>query len=294
MRDPRRILVATDFSRDAERALDIALEIAARAQSEVHLVHALTLPSTYYAAYEINFPSAFDQAEREAALALLAEAEARVRAAGCIGTSRLGFVPAAQCIAEHAGRIGADLVVVGSHGRSGWRRAVLGSVAEATVKQCPVSVLTVRGEGRAEAPRTIVAGTDFSAPARRALEVAASWARGFGARLHLVHALEPPVTLVTRFELPARDDLPQRARELAAERLAALAKELGGVDVRTEVVAQAPHAALDAVAQRERADLIVTGSRGLGGVAHALLGSVAERTLRHAPCSVLTVKAKFD
>ena len=293
MRSPRRILVATDFSAAADRALDTALDIAARSQAEVHLVHALALPSHYYAPYDISLPNDFDAEARKHAQQQLAEREERVRAAGSTGGSHLGSAPAAWCIAERAQELGADLVVIGSRGHTGLKRFALGSVAEATVKRSPVSVLTVRGEGDADLPKVIVVGVDFSAHSEEAVALAFDWARNFSAELHLVHGFHPPLTGVTRYEVPIPVLWTQLARDDAHRRLTALAAGLTDIDVKTEVLSDAPDVALDAVAERVRADLIVTGSRGLGGVKHALLGSVAERTLRHAPCSVLTVKGKL-
>lgn len=293
MRDPRRILVGTDFSADADRALDVALAIAARTLGEVHLVHAFTYPSVYYSPYEIALPVPLDDEARKAAQKALAERETRVRAAGCFASSHLGVVPSASCISDHARKLGADLVVLGSRGLSGWRRVVLGSVAENTVRLSPASVLTVRGDGHAELPKVIVAGVDFSNESARALGVAADWARGFRARLHLVHGFHQPAALAIGFEARVADTFLQQARARAAAQLETLAKSLGDMNVKGEVVDGPAVHALDDVARREHADLIVTGSHSRSGLAHALLGSVAERTLRFAPCSVLTVKAPF-
>ena len=293
MRSPRRILVATDFSAAADRALDTALDIAARSQAEVHLVHALALPSLYYAPYHILLPNGFDAEARKRAQEQLAEREERVRATGCTGGSHLGIVPAPWCIAERARELRADLVVIGSRGHTGLKRFALGSVAEATVKRSPVSVLTVRGEGDADLPKVIVVGVDFSPHSEEAVALAADWARNFSASLYLVHGFHPPLIGVTRYEVPIPDMWTQLARDDARRRLTALAAGLTDIDLKIEVLSDAPDVALDAVAERVHADLIVTGSRGLGGVKHALLGSVAERTLRHAPCSVLTVKGKL-
>jgi nucleotide-binding universal stress UspA family protein len=292
MRNPSKILVATDFSASAERALDTALEIAARSLGEVHLVHALELPSLLYAPYDISLPNEFDAEARRQAEEKLAAGEARVRARGLVGASHLGSAPSARCVAERANEIGADLVVVGSRGRTGWKRLLLGSVAELTVKESPVSVLTVRGEGHAELPRVIVAGVDFSASSEEAVALAADWARTFGAQLHLVHGVPLVVPYVGPYEASFPEAVVESVQREASERLEALAKRFSGVDVKTALRSEAPFAALDNEAARVHADLIVTGSRGLGGIKHAVLGSVAERTLRHAPCSVLTVKGK--
>lgn len=291
MKSPRKILVGTDFSAGAERALDTAIALATPSKAEVHLVHALEIPLPMFEPYAVALPPELIGAARKTAQDKLAAAAEKVQAKGLTGTIYLGEAPASLCVAERAKAVGADLVVIGTHGHTGFKRFLLGSVAERTVKESPVSVLTVKGEGRAETPKTIVVGVDFSKPSAEAVELAADWAKAFGATLYLVHGLELRLPFVTPYEISVPDALIDAAYSEGRKRLEGLAQGLTGVNVRTELVSAPAHAALDTVAERVRADLIVTGSRGLGGLKHAVLGSVAERTLRHAPCSVLTVKS---
>jgi nucleotide-binding universal stress UspA family protein len=292
MRTPRKIVVATDFSASAERALDVALAIAQHGRAEIHLVHALEVPRAVLSPYAMAIPDDLIAGARDAARTKLEAAAERVRARGFAVTTTLGSVPASASLAGVAKEVGADLVVVGSRGHTGLKRLALGSVAELTVKESPVSVLTVRGEGHAEAPKVIVVGVDFSTPADRAVELAADWARAFGAQLHLVNGLELTMPFIAPYEVTVPNEVLDKSYAEAVKRIGAIAATLTGLDVHTSVVSAAAHDALDTVAERVKADLIVTGSRGLRGLKHALLGSVAERTLRHAPCSVLTVKAE--
>ncbi len=291
MKSPRKILVATDFSPGATRALDVALALAAPRKAEVHAVHALEIPLPMFEPYAVALPPELIGAARKTAQDKLAAIGARVRAQGLGGTTHLGEAPASLCVAERAKDLGVDLVVIGTHGHTGFKRFLLGSVAERTVKESPVSVLTVKGDGHAEAPKVIVVGVDFSAYSDEAVALASDWARAFGARLHLVHGLELRMPFVTPYEVSVPEALIDAAYAEGRKRLDGLAAKIKDVDVRTELASAPAHAALDGVAERMHADLIVTGSRGLGGIKHALLGSVAERTLRHAPCSVLTVKS---
>jgi nucleotide-binding universal stress UspA family protein len=292
MRTPRKIVVATDFSAGADRALDVALAIAAHGKADVHLVHALEVPRAVFSPYALAIPDDLIAGARDAARKKLDAAAARVRARGLAVATTLGSVPASASVSAVAKEMGADLVVVGSRGHTGLKRLALGSVAELTVKESPVSVLTVRGEGHAEAPKVIVAGVDFSEPSERAVSLAADWARAFGAQLHLVHGLELTMPFLAPYEVTIPDALIDQTYNDARKRLADIAEKLRDVDVHTSVLSGTPHAALDLTAERVKADLIVTGSRGLRGLKHVLLGSVAERTLRHAPCSVLTVKSE--
>jgi nucleotide-binding universal stress UspA family protein len=289
MTAPKRILVAMDFSEQGERALEAALELGSRFRAEVHLVHALEVALPLFEPYAVVLPADWIGEARRLAEEKLQKAQERVRARGASGTVHLGDVPAAHAIAERAREIGADLVVVGTHGHTGLKHVLLGSVAERTVEYAPCSVWTVKGSGGAS-PRTIVAGTDFSPSAAHAVEVAAQWAKSFGARLHLVHALQVPMPLIAPYEVAIPEGIIEGARREAERQLAAAAKGVAGVSVTTELASTPAHAALVDAAKRLPAELIVSGSRGLTGLKHALLGSVAERTLRYAPCSVLTVR----
>lgn len=290
MRTPRKIVVATDFSESAERALDVAVAIGAYGKASVHLVHALEVPRAVISPYSLSIPDDLLGGARDAARKRLDAAAARVAARGLEVTTTLCSVPAAASVAGVAEETGADLVVVGSRGHTGLVRLALGSVAELTIKESPVSVLTVRGAGHAEAPKVIVVAVDFSDPGRQAVELAADWARAFGAQLHLVHGLELTMPFIAPYEVTVPSSVLDKSYADAVKRLAELAAQLKGLEVQTSVLSAAAHGAIDAAAERVKADLIVTGSRGLRGLKHALLGSVAERTVRHAPCSVLTVK----
>jgi nucleotide-binding universal stress UspA family protein len=140
--------------------------------------------------------------------------------------------------------------------------------------------------------RTILVPTDFSPHARLALDTAIDLAKTFGAKIHLLHAYHLPIQLAMPDQIVVPqtfwDDVRREAqRRLDEERARASG---AGVEATTELLPDAPALAAVEVARRIKADLIVMGTRGLTGVKHVLLGSVAERTLRTAPCPVLTVK----
>jgi nucleotide-binding universal stress UspA family protein len=289
MTTPKRILVATDFSEQAGRALEAALTLAERTQAELHLIHALEVALPLFEPYAVVLPADWVGEARRLAQEKLEKAHATVRARGRTGTTHIGEVPAAHAIADHARSLDADLVVMGTHGHTGLKHVLLGSVAERTVEYAPCAVWIVKGEGGAS-PRTIVVGTDFSEASAEAVQSAAEWARIFGARLHLLHALQIPMPLIAPYEVAIPEGVIEGARREAQRQLEQAAKAVAGVPVTTELANTPAHAALVDAAARVPAELIVTGSRGLTGIKHALLGSVAERTLRYAACSVLTVR----
>jgi universal stress protein A len=142
---------------------------------------------------------------------------------------------------------------------------------------------------------TILVPTDFSSDAEKALETATDLAKQFGAKLVLLHAyhIEVPlayagfeggVVLPPTFQQEVSDAASKRVQELAKTAAAS------GVEARGIAVSEPPSIAIVAEAEELPADLIVIGTRGLTGLKHVVLGSVAERVVRHAPCPVLTVK----
>ena len=149
----RRILVATDFAESAERALACAVQLARRHGAELVLVHVyMDLPA--YPEITAGQVVAIYEEQRawiEAALERLARA---ARGEGLLARAVLRTGPAASTIAETAKDEGADLLVVGTHGRSGLDRLILGSVAERVVRlaSCPVLVVkSAEAAARADA-----------------------------------------------------------------------------------------------------------------------------------------------
>lgn len=144
--------------------------------------------------------------------------------------------------------------------------------------------------------RRILVPVDFSEHAERAVEMAVSLARSFGATVHLLHCYQIHVGGVSPYGLVIPESLDREVREAAERKLAGWRDKVAaqGVEVRADVTPIFPSEAISAQAREIGADLIVMGTRGLTGLRHVLLGSVAERTLRLAPCPVLTVKTDAD
>jgi nucleotide-binding universal stress UspA family protein len=140
--------------------------------------------------------------------------------------------------------------------------------------------------------RSILAATDFSPDAEHALGVAIDLALQFGAELHVVHGLDFPVPILNPYAISIPDSILTQAREEASRRLreAVARVEAAGVKARPHLTEVPAAPAIARLAEELGADLVVMGTRGHTGLKHVLLGSVAERTLRLAPCSVLIVK----
>ncbi len=144
--------------------------------------------------------------------------------------------------------------------------------------------------------RAIVVALDFSELSSRALDAAIGLAKGTGAELHLVHAFDVRVPFVTPYEVAVPDHLITAARDAAARKLEKAMQRVSaaGLAGKSHLEEVPAAGALARVAEETAADLIVMGTHGHGGFKHLLLGSVAERTLRTAPCSVLVVKAEAE
>lgn len=145
--------------------------------------------------------------------------------------------------------------------------------------------------------RNILVPLDFSTHSAHALEYAITLAKSLDAKLHLLHAYSLPTQIVGPYEVaPLPSDFFTQVRESAAKHLAeSRAKvEAEGVDCEVYLTDGSPAEAIADTAKGTSADLIVMGTRGLSGLKHVLLGSVAERTLRIAPCPVLTTRVDDD
>ena len=196
-------------------------------------------------------------------------------------------------IVRKAEELGAGLVVVGSHGAEGFGRRLLGNVADRVVRHAHCPVLVARwqpGKGK------ILVATDLSDPSFPAIDAGAELAKGTGAELTLLHVVER-VDEAFRArawggEIAWPDPAPLTSDEVqrrVGDTLRALASNRGiAADVR--VMEGSPAAAIVQAAEDLSAELIVVGCHGRTGLLRMLLGSVAERVVAAAPCSVLAVR----
>lgn len=139
---------------------------------------------------------------------------------------------------------------------------------------------------------TILVALDFSDNSDRALDVAIDYAKRVGADIELVHAFDIPIPAVYPYEVTIPDSMITESRRIAEQKLqTARAKvDAAGISVATHLAEVPAASAIVRIAEDVKADLLVMGTRGHTGLKHMFLGSVAERTTRHAPCSVLVVK----
>lgn len=292
----RRVLAATDFSPAAEVAVQHAAGIAARAGAELRLLHAVGARATLAAPEPAPPLMVSDPEERASAARLLEEQAAPLRARGIAVSQVVAFGNPAQAIHAETMAWGADLVVVGTRGHSGWRHLLLGSTAEQVVENADCPVLTVHA---ADAPheretRRILVATDFSASACEATRRAASLL-GLSERdtVVLAHAMREPAAVAPSAVAPyTGSELHALVRSASMTELTREAQSLSccrGLAPRVELLDGYPPVALAAAARELDADLIVAGTRGVSSLAQLLLGSTAERLMQRAPCPVLVV-----
>jgi nucleotide-binding universal stress UspA family protein len=146
MAEVKRILVATDFSAASARALDFAVDMARRYSAAIELLHVLEDPiygTLYPDAYFVDLEGLRQQLSADAQQRLRDEASRHAGAGVAIATHLIVGRPAAV-ILEQAKALGADAIVLGTHGRSGFQHLVLGSVAERVVRSASCPVITIR------------------------------------------------------------------------------------------------------------------------------------------------------
>jgi nucleotide-binding universal stress UspA family protein len=282
----RTIVCGVDFSALAGAALDLAVSIAREHGAAVHAVHADE--SAIAPLADVGLAPGGDEGLREALREQLASDLARLGDRGVKLVPRVEAGPAAEVLRVAAVSLGADLVVVGTHGRTALSHALLGSVAERVVQISPTSVLTVPRRGTTRWPfRTVVCATDFSEGAQAALRASLSLARG-ARNLHVVHVLEA-ASFLGQFDGEAADALVSDLRSALDEEVERHAppaqrimKHVRGGIVYDQILDEA---------ERADADLVVLGATGHSGVERALLGSTTARVVRGSRIPVLVVRS---
>jgi nucleotide-binding universal stress UspA family protein len=244
---------------------------------------------------------------RQEAREALGREQARLRAAGWKVSCFTRTGHPAEVIVRAAAKRRADLVVVGSHGRTALKRFLLGSVSDRVRQYAPCSVLVVKppvvaapsgggGEpplaGIGTPPLHVLVAYDDSPPAREAVSLLASLPFEPTARVTVLTVL--PLLTLYRQDIKQRLSWAWRARKAAARQaLARVTEEVEWATPQVEAVltegADVSDRLLAAAAERE-ADLVVLGHKGRGAIEEFLLGSVTSRVAHHAPCSVLAVR----
>lgn len=295
MLDVKNILLATDFSGGAAARFAYAHDLAHRTGAQLHVMYAFVLHEETY-----ERPAKRPDTEEEATAAL------RNLAGDLLGdgASSIQFIverniAAAPAIIDYARSQDIDLIVVGTHGRRGVRRLILGSVAEEVLRsaECPVMTIRPRKEDEklpAPPPTSLLVPLDFSKHSAAALCYAKELAGLFGARLDLLHVVEE--TLHPAFygiAMQSIYDVEPDIEEKAVEQLKRMLEAAPGPEVEATYEARPGRSGRDIVtyAEERGSGMIVMATHGLTGLEHFLMGSTTERVVRRSPVPVFTVKS---
>ena len=296
----RRILCPVDFSEASRHAVECAAAIARWYGASISALHVCSPPF-------LPVPTLPPPAERvsEAELARVREeAAAHLTSAGASAADILVEVgsPAAH-IVSRAAALPADLIVMGTHGASGFEHLVLGSVTEKVLRRvgCPVVTVPPRAHGTGALPfRQRLCAVDLSDSSLAALTLACSLARESKSALTVLHVIEwpweepPPPSFA---ELPAEQgaalaDYRRYVETSAVDRLQTLTRDVdtGACQPASRVVHGKAHIEILRLAGEIGADLIVMGVRSRNVTDLALFGSTANQVVRRATCAVLTLR----
>jgi nucleotide-binding universal stress UspA family protein len=287
-----KILCPTDFSAGSQQALRVAARMATEANAELVVVHAWYIPPSAFAGEYVFPPHVIQQMVDDSQRGLdEAVSQATKYGAKHVTGELLTGLPWAEIVSQLENQA-FDLCVIGTHGRTGLSRIFLGSVAEKVVRHSPCSVLAVRPDGESKPFSHVLVPTDFSDSARHALELSAHLVDATGT-ITLLHVIELPVAYSG--EVPVADfgrELDKRAAT-ALDAEAARLKSMTTATVRVRSRIGYPGAQTLAVLDDDRSvDLVVMGSHGRTGIKRVLLGSVAEKVVRHAGCPVLVARKR--
>src|SRR6266540_3000798 len=293
------ILVPIDFSKMSVQAIEIAKWLSQRFDATIHLTH------VHHWQYPADFmgpvissgflPQSFEEHRNKQ---LAEELKAIASKTGLSPRDQTHLRTGASAfheICKLAHEIPADLIVMPTHGYTGLKHVFLGSTAERVVQHSPSPVFVVRKNkrrGRRLSIKRILVPVDFSGCSRQGLQYAIRFADEFGARIILLHATQLGYIYSSKgmglYNLPG---LKEAARERTEHQMQELVRTVnfGGVKFQTTLTSGSPVVDICSFAKNQEIDLIITSTHGFTGLKHALIGSVAERVVRHAPCSVLVV-----
>jgi nucleotide-binding universal stress UspA family protein len=285
-----RILCPTDFSDASAHAVEQAVVIGGYYKSGITALHVVQ-------PVEPSLETLSVENLKQETAAFVGGAVA----AGLAVDVRVETGLPANHIVECASRLAAGLIVMGTHGSSGFEHLILGSVTEKVLRKAPCPVLTVPPRAHTESRlplRRVLCAVDLSDASRAAARFAASMAQESGAGLTLLHVLEwpwheppaPPLDELPPEQAFALATFRRDAEERARMRLESMASAMGRPpDVDVRIASGKPYEQILEVARTGSADLIVIGVNQRNVLSLVVLGSTANHVIRAATCPVLTL-----
>ena len=296
------VLVPTDFSPSSIPSFRYAVKWAKVFEAELTLLHVHSLQPglDIDAGIAQKFLDEQRKVAREELEKLLAEARQEVPKA----TMELMAGLPSECICQTAREKKCDLILMGTHGWTGFNRVLFGSVAERVIQRAPCPVLSIPHREAADVsamhtlqilPRQVVLPLEFSDCSMDAYEYTVQLAKWFDAPLTLVHAIEP---LSYSLDFTLTHPLQEKTnRDKVEKRLADLTAVLSdqGLTAKYELLDKPTIDGILETSAVQQADLIVMGTHGRKGLSRMVLGSTACKVLEQSPYPVLTVKSpKFE
>lgn len=279
------VLVPTDGSDHAGIAVDHGVELGARFDATVHVLHIVDVSSME------TVPQSDESRAKGEELVNSIATEATRRGVTIETAVRTGTP--SERILEYTSEEDIDLVTMGTYGRTGVRRYLLGSVAEKVVRLSDVPVLTVRRsrDRSSHFPYdNVVVPTDGSQGVQEAIGWAITIAKACGGTIHALSVIEPiPFGIDVDIGPGIQRDRMQESAENAVARVVEDARD-EDLDTTAAVTRGRPHEEIVSYIDEHHIDLVVMGTRGRSGIDRYLLGSVAEKTVRTSPVSVMTVR----
>lgn len=278
------VLVPTDGSDCAQAAVGYAADLATRYDARVH---ALCVADSRTLENAPKYERVKE--EREA----LAERTCNdVSVSGVPVEQAVRTDVPHKAILRYASEEDIDLIVMGTHGRTGVERYLLGSVTEKVVRLSDAPVLTVKAEadGDVTYPYTdILVPTDGSEGAEVAVDPAVDIARTYDARLHALSVIDTMAMGVDVRSAGVLDVLEESAQS-AVESIEERATQASVSAVETAIEHGSPYRGIRSYIEDNDVDLVVMGTHGRCGIERYLLGSVTEKTVRTSPVPVMTVR----
>ena len=287
-----QILCPVDFSDFSAKAYEYAQSLAKHYGGELTLHHVIQPMAAAYPYYA--FPDAVNEIQWHLEESAEKELKKLVKTKTWDGVQPNLVIergPVAESILCYARRRAADLIVMGTHGRTGFDHITMGSVTEKVLRKAHSPTLVIRepehdfiSHAPGEDPvrlKKIMVCSDFSDDAKRAIDYALSLASEYDAELTMLHVIE---------NIPFPGELPTAAADLERRLYESVPQEFQRMfKVKALVRAGIPYAEIVRLAGEEHTDLIVLGVRGRNALDLALFGSTTHRVIRLGPCPVLTV-----
>ena len=295
----KKILVPVDFSDCSNKALEYAILFGEKYGAALTLFHVVALFQEDVGETErMQELEKIVKRQEEKIREQMSGSKEKVTARGVsVNTVIQRGINPADTILEFLDEQDFDLVIMGTHGRTGLKHVLQGSVAEKVVRLSPVPVLTIHREVQKYDFDDIVVPIDFSAHSLKAVEYATDLAQTFNSRLYFLHVIEQEihpsfyaagVTSIFEIDHDLKERVVQNMQEFVEDFL--------DESMTTEYVVREGKAHREIVefAKEKGMDLIVIATHGLSGLEYLLLGSTTEKVVRWATCPVFTVKSESE